>query len=167
MNRAARARLRLGAVAGPNLTSMVDVVFILVVFFILVSQLTVDRLLKLRLPALEEGGGSALDSTPRLVINVVPQEQVAALGGTYRLGTQSYGSDEVGVRALATALRQGADRSPAPDILVRAARDEAFERVRPALRAASLAGLERVRLVLDAEAAAPASTDAPGPGATP
>lgn len=148
-----RRRTRQPATIQPNLTSMVDVVFILVVFFMLVSQLSKEQFIEMLLPRLRAATTEPIDADRRVVVNVIPAP--ASGGGAtapghaarYRLGAGAFDATPEGVAALARALREATAREPDTRIIIRAARDERYETVHPVLQAVTLAGATRVDLV--------------------
>ncbi|WP_103334206.1 ExbD/TolR family protein [Pseudotabrizicola formosa] len=85
----------------PNLTPMIDVVFLLLVFFMLASRFGTDR----ALPLSVAGGGGAYSGPPRLI---------DLAGDSLRLN-----GVEIAPEALAGALQSLTD-SPADAIILRA-----------------------------------------------
>lgn len=124
-----------------NLTPMIDVVFQLIIFFMLAAQFSSQQTIKFDLPSIDDVDALVFDSEGRAVINLVPEARVAEFGGVYRLGTRSYAGTPEGVGALADALSALKERDPNLRIVLRAARTEAYERVHPALQALTLARL--------------------------
>lgn len=129
----------------PNLTSMVDVVFILIVFFMLISQINKEQVVDLVLPTLRASTAEPLPAEARVVVNVMPKAQSA--GGAYRVGLRSYDATPEGIAAIAGALRAARGRDPSVRVMVRASRDEPYERVHPVLQAVTLAGMSKVDLI--------------------
>lgn len=140
---------------GVNLTPMIDIVFLLIVFFLLTAQLSSQRVLELELPrAALEDDPSASD-TPG-VVNVVPESQVAALGGDYRLGTRVFLATPLGISSLEMELRGLMARDADARVVVRADRSEDSQRVIEAVRAASRAGVSRVEVAVIEPGGSPA-----------
>ncbi|XOV75918.1 MAG: ExbD/TolR family protein [Phycisphaerales bacterium] len=126
-----------------NMTPMIDVVFLLIIFFMLVSQIQRARLVDLTLPEIAD----AKTDEPResvVVINVVPQDRE---GAPYRLGTLDFDNDRAGLDGLVRQLVRERERDPQSIVIVRADRTETYERVHPVLQAVSDAGLTRVQLL--------------------
>ncbi len=67
-----------------NLTPMLDVVFLLIVFFVLVSQIVDLESVHMDLPAPLDPASELAGDDPRAVINIIPGVSGAAAG--YRLG---------------------------------------------------------------------------------
>lgn len=143
-----RARSRHRGGVTPNLTSMVDVVFLLVVFFMLISHLSKERVIKLSLPKLDEAMAGESDTASKAFLNVVPTGQMASEGGAYRLGALGFDESTGGIDRLTQELEAIKGREPTVLVVVRAERTERFERVRPALEAVSRAGIRRVDLAV-------------------
>jgi biopolymer transport protein ExbD len=118
---------------------MVDVVFLLIVFFILVSQLTRTERTPIELPALPGETLKALNLRERLVIHV------GADG--YRIGAETFTPGPAAAAELATRIRAALAASPSAAVVVRAPRDARYAAVAPALRAARDAGAPDVRLI--------------------
>jgi biopolymer transport protein ExbD len=131
-----------------NMTPMVDVVFLLIIFFMLVAQISRQRVVEVELPRIEESVSTEIEGEGRTVVNVVPESRVAQLGGDYRLGALAFDASDAGLDRLTHALREASGADPDTLVLVRAARTEAYERVYPVLRAVGDAGIGRVSLVM-------------------
>lgn len=127
-----------------NMTPMIDVVFLLIIFFMLVSQIQRARLVELELPEIENAAAATPPRDSVLVINIVPG---AGDTGAYRLGTLEFNDDLTGRDALVRHLVRERERRTDPVVLVRADRTEPYERVHPVLQAVSEAGLARVHLL--------------------
>ena len=135
-----------------NLTPLIDVVFLLIIFFMLVAQMTRQRALELELPRLADAQAIPMDEAERIVISVVPRHAAASSADAFRIDGEPFPPGAAGATALADVLRARREQAPAVAVTVRAAFDEPYDRVHPALRAAALAGIDRVELVtLDRE----------------
>lgn len=131
----------------PNLTSLIDVVFLLLVFFLLATQLVQEKRVKMELPSLDDRQSAELPRSSRVIVNVIPPELEAELGGAYQLDKSVFPGDAPGVRSLGEALARSRAENTAVRVLLRASRDEAYERVHPAMQAVTLAGIAQVDLV--------------------
>jgi len=124
----------------PGITPLVDVVFLLIVFFVLVSRVVDLERVRMDLPApnpaatLPRGGHSAA------VVNVVPGEDGMATG--YRLNGSIYTADAAGEASLGAALVAELQADPATAVLVRADRDARSAMVLPVLHAARRAAAQ-------------------------
>lgn len=130
----------------PNLTPLIDVVFLLLVFFLLATQLTREARVEMDLPALHdrESAPPKDSGETRVIVNVLPAEAGATPG--YLVNKDVFAEDAPGVEALAAALRRAREADPRVKVLVRAGRVEAYRRVHPVLQAVTLAGVSSVEL---------------------
>jgi len=144
-----------------NLTPMIDVVFQLIIFFMLVAQFSSQQAIELVLPRVTGSLAELVDAENRLVVNVVPLARTASEGGAYRVGTRVFQETPEGIRRMSATIGEALGRDPNLRVLVRADRAEACERVHPALQALSLAGARDVELMISAD---PAPRNAPGGG---
>lgn len=124
---------------------MVDVVFLLVVFFMLIAHLTREQRLDLVLPRLRQAQSDEAQARALLVLNVVPGSR-AGSAAAYRMGSMDFDATPAGEAGLVAALRAAREREPELRVVVRAERTQAYDTVHPALRAVTTAGLTRVDL---------------------
>ena len=118
-----------------NLTPMIDVTFLLIVFFVLVSQIVKVEHVPMELPAPVDPASERPAEERRLVINVVPGR-----GGTaeeYRLGSRVFPVRGEGVIAMTQHLASVFRDNPTLDINLRADRRTQYEWIEPVLRAVS------------------------------
>ena len=136
-----------------SLTPMIDVVFLLVVFFVAVSQLVDQDRLDLDLPAPNPSAAHQPTEGPRAVVNVLPGSGDSSLG--YQVDGLHFASDEAGQLALFQHLQSRMNQSPGLFVNVRADRRTAWGWVAPVLAAARHAagasgeGAARVRLTVE------------------
>jgi biopolymer transport protein ExbD len=115
--------------ASINMTPMIDVVFLLIIFFLVSSHLAKqENAVRLELPeavsGLDEGDEPAL-----MVINILPS-------GQWQLAGKNLAEDE-----LAPAIAGRAIQADGPMRLkIRTDREVRYERIEPVLRAATEAG---------------------------
>jgi len=133
----------------PNLTPMVDVVFLLIVFFIVVAQITTSERFDLILPKLLHAQTAPQSDERRIVINVVPEAEIDAQGGAFLLAGSAFGESGDAYDALVDRLSQITARDPSIAVSVRADRAEPYRRVHMALRACQEAGVARVNLIAE------------------
>lgn len=131
-----------------NLTPMIDVVFLLVIFFMLVAQISRTQLVELDPPEIADAVSGEIAGESRLVINVVPG---ASARDAYRLGVNTFDATQSGAEALSRALGRAIERTREASVYVRADRRESYERVHPALEAVRAAGVPDVRLIIRPE----------------
>jgi biopolymer transport protein ExbD len=137
-----------------NLTPMIDMTFLLIVFFVLVSHIVEVENVPMRLPEPEDPATLRPGDEQRAVVNVIPGPGGRA--GGYRLGGRTYPAGEEGLRALTAQLAQMYSVNPRLDVNLRADRGTHYEHVEPVLQAlsdaaASLGGVivtPRINLVV-------------------
>ncbi len=120
-----------------NLTPMIDVVFLLIVFFVLVSQIVEVENVDLDLPRPQDPASELPGEQPRIVINVLPDE--AGRAGGYRMANRRYSADTAGMASLATSLAALYREKPALGVNLRADRSTQYRWVEPVLQAVSTA----------------------------
>ncbi|WP_458527358.1 ExbD/TolR family protein [Onishia taeanensis] len=114
-----------------NLTPLIDVVFLLLIFFMVSTTFETRQALELELP--ESTSAASVESAPVvLVINA---------GGGYRLGDTAVAQQD-----LATALAREAKAARAQGLVIEADGRVAHRRVVTALDQAAAQGITRVRI---------------------
>ena len=130
-----------------NMTPLIDMAFLLIVFFVLVSQVASAEFVQLELPRPASDAAQRPDDRQRIVVNVVPARDGGAAG--YRLGKREFAPDAAGLRELVDALARAMKGQPGVDVNIRADRTTAYSWVRPAMDAVSDAlatsGIDRAR----------------------
>jgi len=143
-----------------NLTPMIDVTFLLIVFFILVTQFAnVQVAEEIELPEPDQPVSVERDQTARLVINIIPSPSASQAGRVigYRLGSAEYPATARGISMLSTEIANSAREKLAEDenatVLVdlRADRYTAYGEIYPVMQAVVAAGYHRVNLVVQSE----------------
>lgn len=130
----------------PNLTSLIDVVFLLLVFFLLATTLVQESRVEMSLPAFDERQSDKLPDGARVILNVLPSDTTGVARG-YTIEKEAFAPTPEGIDALGASLRAAKARNPAVRVLLRAARGERYEHVHPAMQAVTLAGVSAVDLV--------------------
>jgi biopolymer transport protein ExbD len=120
-----------------NLTPMIDVTFLLIVFFVLVSQIVEVENVDLLLPQLEDPATDLPAKEQRSVINVVPGADGAA--EEYRVGTLAFPVGADGIDALTRHVQGLLEVNPALRVNLRADQRTRYEWVHPVLKAVSAA----------------------------
>jgi biopolymer transport protein ExbD len=128
-----RGRARIGA----NLTPMIDVTFLLIVFFVLVSQIVEVENVELSVPELDEPATEMLGEEQRAVINVVPGR--AGRAAEYRIGAQPFPPDSAGIAALTDRLTRLFEANPNLRINLRADQRTEYRDVQPIIEAVTTA----------------------------
>lgn len=121
----------------PNLTSLIDVTFLLIVFFVLVSHLAQQETASLDLPKPHNPATLALEAEHQVAITVLPGAGGVAAG--YRIGGTDLNSDRAGVDALTAQMVELYQANPRININVRADRGTSYEYVEPVMEAVATA----------------------------
>lgn len=148
-----------------NLTPMIDMTFLLVVFFVVVSQISELESVEMELPKPSPSASAPPPEETRSVLNVLPGEDGLAVG--YRLNATDFPLGEGGVAAMRTELVRLYRNQPDLRINLRADRrtmqrdiDPVFEAINRAAREADRQAPARVNLVVVTDRGGP---DAPTP----
>ncbi len=117
-----------------NMTPMIDVVFLLIIFFLVSSHLAQqESRWELALPRAKTGLDAPRQPRPRVVVNVLPQGLTIVAG-------RNVGPDE-----LERLLRHERQRAGEElELLIRTDQQVPYQRVEPLLGAAARAGVWRV-----------------------
>jgi len=137
-----------------NLTSLIDVTFLLIVFFVLVSRIVEEESIELDLPRPVDAASARAGKEQQVVINVVPGADGMARG--YHMGGTDYPPGDAGRAAITDRLASLYLANPALSINLRADRSTHYAHVQPVLdavsgatdRAAAAGARPRVHLVV-------------------
>ena len=150
---------------GANLTPMIDMTFLLVVFFILVSRITSVEQVPLELPTPADPASNPAPEAPRLVVNIPGDEFGTAIGVVY--DQQVFDIDEGGLDLLSGTVAPRLEAVPELQVNLRADRRIPYESVAPVMDALATAGARagrsegvRVNLVVQIEPSPEAGGDA-------
>lgn len=138
-----------------NLTPMIDMTFLLIVFFVLVSRIVDVERAEMNLPQPKAAATERLGDEQRVVINVLPARAGEISG--YRVGSKDFPAGAEGLSAMTEHLIGLYQANPTVSVNVRADRATHYEWVEPVLQAVSDAtrsvhgnsgGAARVNLVV-------------------
>lgn len=116
-----------------NITPMIDVTFLLIVFFVLVSQIVDLENVDLELPAPDHAATQLPGEEPRAVVNVLP-----GLGGGsngYRVAGHDFAATPTGVQELRTRLIDLFQSTPTMRVNLRADRRTEYRWIAPVFQA--------------------------------
>ncbi len=144
-----------------NLTPLIDVTFLLIVFFMLVLQITDLDNVEMALPTPQDPVSELFGDQHRVVIQVVPADPAdRSTAKGYQLGELFFATDTEGRKNLANALAERYRRNPALEVNLRADRSTHYQWVdlvfRAVNEAATLSGRRddvngRINLVVSKE----------------
>lgn len=120
-----------------NLTPLIDVTFLLIVFFVLVSQIVEVENVDLDLPTPREPVSELPGEESRVVINVLPGAAGKASG--YRMGGRMYAAGSQGIEALTVSLAARYSENPGLSVNLRADRTTQYLWIEPVFQAVSAA----------------------------
>ena len=142
-------------IAVPGITPLVDVVFLLIIFFVLVSRVVDMDRVRMDLPAPNPAATMPQPERPAAVVNVIPGDSGRSKG--YRLDGQTYSPDQAGEAGLQAALAAHLRSNAMTSVVIRADRQARSGQVLPVIdvarQAASAAGMSipiRVELAVEA-----------------
>jgi biopolymer transport protein ExbD len=135
-----------------NLTSMMDIVFQLIIFFLLVTNFTSAELPDLKPPELEHSEAVEVDGRDKLVINIIP-DSTTGMAKAVQVGMQKIPPGAYNqLTDIVSAVK--ADR-PDVEIDLRADASTNYENVQPVMNAITAAGVARINLVAFLDASNP------------
>ncbi len=134
-----------------NMTPMIDIVFLLIIFFLVVSELSTLQLEEITLPRADEAEPIGHEHGDHVLVNVRED-------GTIRIGGRSHSreqlTDWLAVESDAAGHEASADATHAPSklhVTIRAHADTEFENVQAILGACSENGVYRMRVMATRE----------------
>ena len=131
------SRQRERAAIEPNLTSLIDVTFLLIVFFVLVSRLNEIENIDLNLPHPKDAATMLVESEQQVIISVMPAPSGQTTG--YRVGVNDFAADAAGVEAMTAHLAELYQMNPGLNVNLRADRSTHYEHIEPVVQAVALA----------------------------
>jgi len=120
-----------------NLTPLIDVVFLLIVFFVLVSRIVDEDRPRLDLPSPWPPASMVPAAGPKVIVSVLPGESG---GWRYHLADFDTAAGDAGANSLADVMAAQLRRHEGAAVVVRAGRDTPWQHVSPVLDAAREAG---------------------------
>ena len=124
-----------------NMTPMIDVVFLLIIFFLVSSHLAQQEVqAKLNLPAAATGSEQQETQTPRVTINIVPQGDRY----TIKLGAMAVPMAELRRRIEHERMQAGEDL----EVRIRADRTIPYEVIEPILVSCAKLGIWNVKFAV-------------------
>ncbi|MFP4222595.1 MAG: ExbD/TolR family protein [Phycisphaeraceae bacterium] len=138
-----------------NITPLIDVVFLLIVFFMLASSIASEQRVEMVVPELDDPQTRQFEDVEPLMVNVVPvapedrsENPLSIPGEAHEIRVGTLGrfapDDLAGVTA---ALRAELRRHPEREVHLRADAAVWYDRVQPVLEAIREAGADKVHLV--------------------
>ncbi|MDP1563406.1 MAG: biopolymer transporter ExbD [Pirellulaceae bacterium] len=136
---------------GFNMTPMIDVVFLLIIFFLISSHLTrQEQQVKLALPIAKTGAHPTQLTNPRLIINLMAD-------GRLVIQDEDVAQDLIGQKIGASLERLDAGERENFEVRIRCARQTPYEFVQPILTGCVQQGIWNVTFAVYSPEEAPAS----------
>ncbi len=131
-----------------NLTPMIDVTFLLIIFFMLVSQFTQSETDPIHVPRPTDSQAREMKYPHKLIITLVHDGE----GGVrrYKVGSRLAPDMETVRRIAEESNRIAESEGETLAVIVRADRDVQYQYVRPVMEAIAEAGLQNVNLAAEA-----------------
>ncbi len=130
---------------GFNMTPMIDVVFLLIIFFLVSSHLARQEVdMELDLPDARTGqDADPADTARRIVVNVLPEGEIVVAG-------RSFDTDSL-TEMIAYESRRGRAATEPLEVRIRSDRRAPYRLVEPIMRACARAGVWRVTFAVVGE----------------
>lgn len=128
-----------------NLTSMLDVIFQLIIFFLLVSNMSSAELPDLDPPVPVESQAQDSGERSRLVINLIPLDSKSGGIRSVRVGQEDILPGNFG--RLTQMLQAEMAENPKIEVDLRADLSVNYKEVQPVMTAITSAGISRINLV--------------------
>ncbi|MSR29056.1 MAG: biopolymer transporter ExbD [Phycisphaerales bacterium] len=114
-----------------NLTPMIDLAFLLIVFFVLVARMGGDQAPTMALPEPHHAALSPQERVGRIAVNVLADDG----GASVTVGAMRFGTADADIDRIAEAIAQRLRADPSLKVDVRADRSLPYREVEPALKA--------------------------------
>ncbi|MEX0655110.1 MAG: biopolymer transporter ExbD [Phycisphaeraceae bacterium] len=140
-----------------NITPLIDVVFLLIVFFMLVNTIKMQEAVEMFLPDLDDSQARELASEGFVIVNVAPQrfqrtertDNPLRFDSTARMvqigSQQQFPMDDLS--GVTAALERRMERNPELEVVLRADSALRYDEVQPVMDAVTAAGISRVNLM--------------------
>ncbi len=139
-----------------NITPLIDVVFLLIIFFMLVNNIITEQSVQMIVPQLEEPTTRELDEKGRLIVNIAPADYVykeriddpLLFDGEprfIRVGLQTFEPGDL--EGVTDALVEARGNNPDLEVVLRSDGALYYGVVQPVMGAITRAGIDKVNLV--------------------
>ena len=122
------------------MTPLIDMAMLLIVFFVLVSQIGATDMVTMKLPKPQPSAAVPPGREPRLVVNAIADGRGAVQA--WRFAGADHAGDAQGVAALAKAVAEALRAQPAAEIHLRADAEVRYDAIAPAIDAVGRAALQ-------------------------
>jgi len=138
-----------------NITPLIDVVFLLIIFFMLVNNIITEQSVPMIVPQLEEPQTHELDDQGRLIVNIAPAEYAYSErlddplnfdgeASFIRVGLQTFKASDLD--SVTAALEEAKSENPNVEVVLRSDGALYYGVVQPVMGAITRAGIDKVHL---------------------
>ena len=137
-----------------NMTPMIDVVFQLIIFFMLVNNIISEEAVLMIVPDLEDPKTHELGRENRIVVNVAPESydpsrktgdlNISGAAAIVRVGIKDYIDD---IEGVTEALKSAKASNENIEVLLRADAGLYYEEIQPVMQAITSASIIKIHLV--------------------
>lgn len=117
-----------------NIASLIDVVFLLIIFFMVVSHITMNEAEPIALPAATQGKPQQEKQPDGIIITI------------RNTGQTVIGSEEIPTDKLKDSIKKIANSSPTASIIIRAHKDIEWQKVRNVMNDCAACGLKKIKV---------------------
>ncbi len=152
-----------------NITPLIDVVFLLIIFFMLVSNIIAEESVPMIVPQLDDPKTTKLgDDLRRIVVNVAPDPfdpktrsegnslLHSPIANHLRIGLERFDMNDEGIKTATARLKEIVDTGPRQadgssvyEVLLRADQALSYSEIQPVMTMITAAGIGKVNLVAD------------------
>lgn len=145
-----RHKANSGTIGKLNVTPLIDVIMVLIIFYLIVGKLASDRLAMVDLPSSRIGEGES-GGNRAIVISIVPGGSGGSGGGEVTVDDQPVKIAELAalLRAMGVGSVPEGQIKQAREVRLRADKGLPYGQVEPVLNACREAGVTAVKLVTD------------------
>ena len=138
-----------------QMTPMIDVVFQLIIFFMLVSQIIAEEAVMMIVPELDEPKTREIGEITRITVNVAPTDydpereisdlSIPGEATLVKVGLDAYSIDDM--EGVTKALKSVKEQNEEVEVMLRADAGLYYDSVQPVMQAIATAGIVKVNLV--------------------
>jgi biopolymer transport protein ExbD len=142
-------------IAGVNMTPMIDVVFQLLIFFMLVNNISNEEGAPMIVPELDDPKTHEFTETNRVIVNIEPMDyaldrrsgdlNTSGEASAVKIGIEQYALDDYD--GITKSLKESKEKNENVQVLLRADAGLYFQEISPIMQAITSAGIVKVNLV--------------------
>ena len=143
-----------------NMTPLIDVVFLLIIFFMLINNIIAEQEVEMIVPELDNSQVQDIEETKRVIVNLVPgfeetsrqrfdmdnAMRVSGYADKVKVGNEVFSLLE-SLEPLANRLKEIKAAKPDIEFVLRADAATEYQYVQPVMEAITMAGISRINLM--------------------